>query len=192
MASIFSYKEVSVKYILTFLLLLSVSLNASADDGAMKQFNIGVGSYASVIAYDNTVYDDDRFAGLSVSFGYAATDQFALRATYFTLDHDDFSDFESKGLDLLAYLGTGLATHGFKAYVGGGIFTDKWQIGRYSETFNGLQLSGGIGYNWDSLALDFILGIRDASEYEDFINRGLPVNVSAAAVSGTLLLSYRF
>lgn len=183
-----------MKHITTFLLLLLVSLNtyAGSNGGVIKPFNIGVGSYASVIAYDNTVYDDDRFSGLSVSFGYAATDQFALRAIYFTLDHDDFSDFESKGLDLLAYLGTGLATHGFKAYVGGGIFSDKWEIGPYSETFNGLQLSGGIGYNWDSLALDFILGIRDASEYEDFINRGLPVNISAAAVSGTLLLSYRF
>jgi len=159
----------------------------------VKPFTIGIGTYATTIAYDNSLLKDDELSGFSLSFGYAVFDQFALRGSYFSLEHDDLSDLESKGIDLLGYLGTGLATHGFKAFIGGGFFSDKWQLGSVSETFNGLQLSGGIGYNWDSVSLDFILGIRDASDYEDLVNQAFPFNpVSAVAVSGSLLLSYRF
>lgn len=184
-----------MKQILSLLLLLSLSVtaNAGSDNAGMKPFTIGIGTYQSVIAYDNALVGDDELAGISLSFGYAISDQFAFRGTYFSLEHDDFSDVESKGFDLLAHLGTGLATHGFKAYIGGGFFSDKWQGSFNSETFSGLQLSGGIGYNWDSISLDFILGLRDASDYEDFVNRNSFFNdVSAAAVTGSLLLSYRF
>lgn len=184
-----------MKHVSAFLLLIPLSLNvniASAAE-AVKPFTIGIGTYASTIAYDDSLLKDDELSGLSLSFGYAVSDQFAFRGSYFSLEHDDFSDLESKGIDLLGYFGTGLATHGFKAYIGGGFFSDKWQLGPVSETFDGLQLSGGIGYNWDSVSLDFILGIRDASDYEDFANQAFPFNpVSAVAMSGSLLLSYRF
>jgi hypothetical protein len=184
-----------MKQIPAFLLLVSLSLNANITAAAetVKPFTIGIGTYASTIAYDDSRVQDDDLSGFALSFGYAVSDQFAFRGNYFSLEHDDLSDLESKGIDLLGYLGTGLATPGFKAYVGGGFFSDKWELGPVSETFNGLQLSGGIGYNWNSVSLDFLLNIRDASEYEDYVNRALPFNpVSAAAVSGALLISYRF
>jgi hypothetical protein len=184
-----------MRHVSAFLLLISLSSNAHIATAAeaVKPFTIGIGSYVSTIAYDNSLIKDDDLSGFSLSFGYAVSDQFALRGSYFSLEHDDLSDLESKGIDLLGYLGTGLATHGFKAYVGGGYFSDEWELGPVSERFNGLQLSGGIGYNWSSVSLDFILGIRDASDYEDFVNQAFPFNpVSAVAVSGSLLLSYRF
>lgn len=184
-----------MKYFTPLLLLITLSFDAfaGADGGVEKPFTVGIGTYRSVIAYDNSLFQDDELSGYAFSFGYAASDQFAFRGTIFSLEHDDFSDIDSAGYDLLAYLGTGLATQGFKAYIGGGLFSDKWEVGSFSKTFNGLQLSGGIGYNWDSVSLDFILGIRDASDYEDFINQSLIFSqVSAAAVSGSLLLSYRF
>ena len=176
-----------MKHIPAFLLLISLSLNvniASAAE-AVKPFTIGIGTYASTIAYDNALLDDVDFTGGALSFGYAISDQFALRATLFSQESTDNSNFESKGFDLLGYLGVGLATHGLKAYIGGGYFSDNWELGPVSERFNGLQLSGGLGYNWDYLSLDFILNIRDASDYE-------VLNINAGAVSGSLLLSYRF
>ena len=55
-----------------------------------------------------------------------------------------------------------------------------------------VQLNGGIGYNWDVVALDFVLGIRDPSDYEEFILRTASINTDAVAVSGSLILSVRF
>jgi hypothetical protein len=180
---------------ISFLLVLSlISFDAFSASGGeqIKPFNIGLGTYRTVIAYDNALATDDELSGGALSFGYAVSDQFALRATYFSLEHDDDSALESTGYDLLAYLGTSLATPGFKAYIGGGYFSDEWKLGAFSKTFSGLQLSGGIGYNWNAIALDFILGVRDASDYEDFVNQNSFIKVSAAAVTGSLLVSFRF
>ena len=176
-----------MKHFNVFLLLTLLSLNAKVATAteAIKPFTIGLGTYASTIAYDNSLLEDVDFTGGAVTFGYAISDQFALRATIFSQENTDNSNFESSGFDLLGYLGTGLATHGFKAYIGGGYFNDEWELGSISERFNGLQLSGGLGYNWDYLSLDFILNIRDASDYE-------VLDINAEAVSGSLLLSYRF
>ena len=179
--------------VLSTLFVLSSSAIADSTDDVSKPFNIGIGTYASVIAYDDATLKDDKFSGGALSFTYAFTDQYAARATLFSLEHDDFSDITSKGYDLLGYLGTGLATHGFKAYVGGGFFKDKWELGSYSESFSGLQLSGGIGYNWDYVSLELVLGLRSAKDYEDSINNSIFYSdVSAAAVSNSLLLSARF
>lgn len=177
---------------LLILLFISFSAYAGSDGNIEKPFTIGIATYRSVIAYDNAFAGDDELTGIAFSLGYAGLDQFAVRGTYFSLEHDDFSDIESTGYDLLVHLGTGLATQGFKAYIGGGIFSDKWEIGSFSKTFSGLQLNGGIGYNWESVALELILGIRDASDYEEFINANSSLNISAAAVTGSLLVSYRF
>jgi hypothetical protein len=184
-----------VKYLsaLSTLFLLSSSAIADTTDDISKPFSVGIATYASVIAYDDATLKDDEFSGAALSFTYAFTDQFAARATFFSLEHNDISDIESKGYDFLGYLGTGLATHGIKAYVGGGLFKDKWEWGSLSESHSGLQLSGGIGYNWDFVSLDLVLGLRSAKDYEDSINNSLFYSdVSAAAVSSSLLLSARF
>lgn len=170
------------------LILLLLSFNASASDYVAKPFSIGLGTYASVIAYDNAFIKDDEFSGLALSFGYAISNNIAFRGTLFSLEHDDYSNIDSSGYDLLAHFGTGLAQEGFKAYIGGGFFRDKWDVGFASETFNGLQLNGGIGYNWAAVSLDLVVGIRDSSDYEQFVFN----TVSAAAVSSSLILSARF
>lgn len=177
---------------LLVLLLLSSAVYADSSGYVEKPFSIGIGTYSSSIVYDNIFVGDDDFSGLAFSFGYAVSNQLAFRASLFSLEHDVFSSIDSSGYDLLAHFGTGLAKKGFKAYIGGGLFNDKWKNGAVSRTFSGLQLSGGIGYNWEMVSLEFILGIRDASDYEDFVNETLFNDVSAAAVSGSLLLSYRF
>ena len=176
------------------LLILSISFNAFADFDATaeKPFSLGVGTYRSVIAVDDPFYQDDELSGIAFTFGYAVSNNVAFRGTYFSLEHDDFSDIESTGFDFLAYFGTGLATQGFKAYIGGGLFKDKWEVGTFSQSFDGLQLNGGLGYNWESVSLDLVIGIRDPGDYEDFVNGVFATNFTATAISSSLLLSYRF
>jgi hypothetical protein len=181
-----------VSRIISVLTLLLLSFSSVADDAPVdKPFSLGAGFYRSILASDDFI-DEVEFTGVAFSFGYAFTDQLAFRGTYFALEEVDFSELESKGFDLNLYLGTGLASQGVKAYVGGGLYKDKFSIGSNSESFSGLQLSGGVGYNWESISIDFILNIRETSDYEDFFNEGLPFDVDISAVSGALLLSLRF
>ena len=183
-----------MKSLSAFFIILFTSFTAHADyyDYVEKPVSLGFGLYNSTIAFDSPGFEDDELSGVGFSFGYAITDQFALRISYFSLEHDDFSEIDSTGFDLTGYIGTGLASYGFKAYVGGGLFNDKWEAGGFSKTFDGLQLNGGIGYNWEAVSVDFILGIRDASDYEDFANADFGTNESAGAITSLLMLSARF
>lgn len=181
-----------MKRVSAILILSLFSFNCFAQSGAVaKPFSIGGGTYGSAIASDD-FSNDIEFSGVAFSFGYAFTNQFAFRGTYFTLDEDTLPELESRGFDLNFYLGANLATPGFKAYVGGGLFKDEWSIGGGKESFSGLQLSGGLGYNWESVSLDFLLNIRDASDYEDFINEGSFYQADVGVATGSLLVSVRF
>ena len=175
-----------------FITCLIITQNLIAEE-LEKKFTIGAGTYALNISYDNSlVGSDDKLNGFGLSASYAFTDNFAIRSEYYSLEHDDFSSLDATGIDLVAYIGTHLATRGFKAYIGGGIFSETWEIAGFKKDFNGVQLNGGIGYNWDVIALDLVLGIRDPSDYENFILRATGINTNAVAVSGSLILSARF
>lgn len=180
-----------MKIIILALLILSLTVLspiAQAGDGE-KHLSVGFGTYALAIVYDdNSSLADDTYSGTAISVFYAPTDQFAFRGSFYSTEHDDFSFLENDGYDLAIYLGTGLATQGFKAYIGGGIFNETQEAPGsppFNEDFSGLQFSGGVGYNWDVIGLDFVLSIRDSSDYED-ISGG-----EAAAASGSLILSIR-
>jgi hypothetical protein len=171
------------------ILLIAVPLAAQAED-LNKKFNIGLGTYALIITNDSSFFDDDRLTGFSVSGQYAISDMFALRAAYYALDHDDFSNIDDTGFDFVGYVGAGLMSEGFKIYGGGGIFTESWDTSTGDKSFNGLQLSGGIGYNWKNVGLDFVLALRQKDDYEDVL-AGSGVSINGAA-SGSLILSARF
>lgn len=167
-------------------LLISTSLHAQ--DGVPKHWQVGLGIYNSGVSYNNT--SDDKFSGGAISASYAATDNLAFRGTIFSLEHDDFSEIESSGYDLVVYGGTGLLTQGFKIYGGGGLFKDTWEANGAEESFNGIQLNGGLGYNWDVVAIDFVIGIRSVSDYDDFANKfGSTVD---ATLSSNISVSLRF
>lgn len=181
--------------ILLSLLFLSSNVFAAYGDYVEKPFSIGIGSYVTKLAVDDPSFEDSDYSGYSLSFGYVISNNIALRATYFSTEDDDVSDITSKGYDLLAHFGTGFAKEGFKAYIGGGFFKDKQEFGSTgSETFDGLQLNGGIGYNWEVVSLDLIIGIRDSSDYEKAVQNNPFTGTSpdVTAVSGSLLLSFRF
>jgi len=167
-------------------LLISTSLHAQ--EVQPKHWQIGLGLYNSVISYD--FGPDDEFSGGAISATYAMSDNVAFRGTIFSLEHDDFSELESSGYDLVVYGGAGLLTQGFKVYGGGGLFKDTWEVFGFKENFSGLQLNGGLGYNWDAVAIDFVISIRDSSDYDDLASI---IGISAdAAVSSNLSVSLRF
>ena len=176
-----------------------ITLSVHADDSKTsdtssfeKSWNIGLGSYANTINIDSSYRDEDiEFSGLTITGSYSFSDNVAVRASYFSLENDDISAIESKGLDLVAYYGTGLATNGFKAYVGGGVYTDTWSAFGDDEDFSGFQINGGIGYNWSPVAIDLVLGVRSASDYADLIEDGGGEG-EVMAVSASLLVSARF
>ncbi len=171
------------------ILLLAASSSGYAA-GLQKQFSIGIGTYALVVANDSPFFDDDRLSGFSLSGQYAISDMFALRAAYYALEHDDFSSIDATGFDFVGYVGAGLMSEGFKIYGGGGMFTETWEVGPVDKTFNGLQLSGGVGYSWNPVALDFVIAVRQKSDYEDLV-AGTGARIDAAA-SASLILSARF
>ena len=176
-----------MKIHLLILLVLLLPLNTYAE-GQEKKFNIGVGSYTLKISYDDQVPFDDDLNGFGISALYAFSDNLAVRGEYYSIDHESFSSIEVTGADLVAYYGTGLATTGPKAYIGGGIFLESWDIAGSTGEFNGLQVNGGAGYNWDVVALDFIVGLRDPGDYEDHKS----ISGGTRAVSISVLLSARF
>ena len=147
------------------------SLSVQAEDQPGKKFSIGLGTYALTLYYDDSTLVDDEFSGIAISASYAFTDNVAVKGTYYSMDHDYFGALEASGIDLAVVGGTGLATNGFKIYGGGGIFNETLELSGFSdvEKFSGIQLVGGLGYNWDVVAVDLSLALRDADDYADFV-----------------------
>ncbi len=169
-------------------LLLSASTLSWQASASEKHWSVGLGSYAFVLANDNAGYNDDlEFSGVNLSLGYAVNNHFQIRANYFLLDDDKYRyvPLESKGYDVIAYGGTGFSKKGFRGYGGGGFYNDSWNN---SRSFSGLQLGGGLGYNWGPVALDFVIMLRDDQEYEGILSR----EESSLAMSGNLTVSYLF
>jgi len=158
-----------------------------------KKFSIGLGTYGFTLSYDNYFMLDDEFSGLAMHASFAINDNVAVRGAIYSLEHDDFSALESSGYDLTLVAGTGLATEGFKIYGGIGMFSDAWEVSGFEFIdFSGLQLVGGIGYNWEVVSVDLSVGIRDSDEYiEGFQGIGF-VSGELTAISSALTVSARF
>ncbi|MDO6618777.1 outer membrane beta-barrel protein [Shewanella sp. 6_MG-2023] len=170
-------------------LLLGAQISAAEVESVpAKNWSIGIGSYAFSLANDDNSDADLDFSGFNIAAGYAFNNHFQVRATYFLLENDDFSDLESSGFDLMAYGGVGLAEKGFRGYGGAGFFSDEWSISNESESFSGIQFGGGLGYNWGPAALDFVLTLRQADKYEDLMF----TSGTYFAMSGNLTISYLF
>ena len=123
---------------------------------------------------------------------YAFSDNLAVRGIFYFLEHDDFSGTDNNGFDLSIYFGKGFLTNGFKIYGGGGSYRETWEGDTFKESFVGLQLNGGLGYNWDDVSLDLVVGIRRVKDYEDFADQFSSTITVDTAVSASLLLSARF
>ena len=174
--------------LLSTLLLGSQVYANELDTINTTNWSLGVGSYAFSLNNTNDSSGDLDFSGFNISAGYAVNNNFQIRGTYFNLENDDYSTVKSKGFDLMAYGGTGFSRKGFRGYGGAGLFSDKWSAPGESESFSGIQLGGGLGYNWGSIAIDLVVNLRQADKYEDFMSR----SGTYIAAAGNLSLSYLF
>lgn len=181
--------------IVVFLLILFLPATGSAFD-QIKPYTVSLVSYATVISTNLAGTKDDELSGWAVSgtgvFHDTGVVQAAARATLAFQTHDDVSSIDATTLELSLIAGQKLNREGFKWYLGGGLFNEKWELAGFSETFSGLQLTAGLGYNWAPVALDFWISMRDASDYEDFVRDVLDVSVDARAASAGLALGLRF
>jgi len=184
------------KYLITLICVISLmSLSVRAEEQVQeKKFSIGLGTYALILAYsDPAMGSDDEFSGLALNAAYAFNDNVAVKGAYYSLEHDDFSELEATGLDFSVVAGTGLATQGFKIYGGGGLFKETWEVSGFSgdEDFSGLQLVGGLGYNWDVIAIDLSVALRNTDDYVDLL-ASIGGTGDVTAVAGAFTVSARF
>lgn len=172
-----------------------------------KHFSVGLVSFASSLGYNRNegygeVTETETFSGPGVFFTGAINDNFAMRLTRARQEHETDASYELTATEGSVLLGTGLATEGLRAYGSVGFYNETLEYeGYYSgeEDFSGLALGGGIGYNWRPITLEFWLSAREASDYENFLERSnVYGNTSGDSVSdvvamtGGLGLSFRF
>lgn len=157
---------------------------------ATKNWTLGAGFQTLTVSNDD---EDLDFGGFIGSAQYAFSNNSAIRASVHTLENDDFSDLTSDSFDVSVYYGSGLLDNGFKAYIGVGLFSDSWELDGLSgdESFSGFLFSGGIGYSWDQVAVDFIIGARAADDYADLIEE-VGGSGTITAITSSLVISARF
>ncbi|VFQ44201.1 hypothetical protein [Desulfoluna butyratoxydans] len=170
--------------------------SAMAEEGGTK-FKLGVGTYGLIIADDSSSVNshDEEFYGGAIVGTACFTKHVALRGAFYAAENDDDSRWDISGGDLQILLGTNFYK-GFNVFGGIGVFTETWEydggtIGGVSikadKDFSGAQASFGIGYSWNKVALDYVVNVRDTSDYEDFTTVDHDF-----AVSGGINLSYIF
>ena len=173
-------------FLFSALISLLFPFNSYAKVDDEKKVNLSFGTYAVAVAYVDAFISDETLSGTAFSASYATSDNIAFRGTLFSLTHDDFSNVDASGSDIMALFGTGFTKQGFKGYLGAGIYNESWKGPGGSLSFNGIQLNGGIGYNWDVMALDLLIGIRESGDYNS------QANADTAVVSSSFSLSVRF
>ncbi len=164
------------------LLIGMLSTPAMAEEG---RGTIGLASKSiSISTTSGFTTNTYQWGGIALVGGYDITDSIALRGSYYTLVETTDSNSEMKGFDADVRFGpNGL---GFTYYGSLGYFSDTWNgsTSGVSQSYSGGTLGVGIGYNWDSVNLDWnILNIRSKSDY--------PATTDLVG-SGSLGLSYRF
>lgn len=175
-----------------------LSVNSFANEVAQnnqeqdKNWNVGIGTYALTVDADVDGYGEDDYSGFTLSTAYAFSDDIGLRVQYYDMEHDDLSSLEVSGFDANVFYGTGLLNEGFKAYIGGGFYTESHEIESFDEDVSGMQISGGLGYNWEKVSLELALNIRSTGDYEDFVEDAGGDTGDVTAVSSSLIFSFRF
>ncbi len=195
MSCIFNNKGNNMKNNLITSAILASSLIFStvtfADESKeVKNWSVGVGTQSLTVTNDD---EDIEFGGAIITASYAFSDSLAIKGSFHSLENDDVSDLTSDSFDIIGYWGTGLQSEGFKAYIGAGFFSDTWEIDGYQgdESFSGFALSGGLGYSWEYVTVDFMLGARAADDYAKLVE-DVGGSGTITAITTSLVLSARF
>ncbi|WP_300667814.1 hypothetical protein [Desulfoluna sp.] len=183
-------------------MMMTAGSAVAAENGS--KFKLGVGTYGLIIEGDSATQgtDDDTFYGGALVGTACFTQHVAIRGAFYATEHEDYSDLEMSGMDLQLLLGTNFY-EGFNVFGGIGVYSETLEMSGGSfngvsinaeKDFSGAQASFGVGYSWSKVSLDYVINIRDKSDYEDFIREYSGTNSvdNIVAVSGGITLSYIF
>ena len=155
-----------------------------------KNFNLGIGYHSLELYNETDTYDGIVLRGASLSAAYMFSDNVALRGNYYSLNKNDLISTDVGGTEILACFGSGLATRGGKWYFSGGYFREQWDSATESNSFDGWQLGGGFGFNWESSSFDMLIQLRDVDDYDNHLGQSGAEIVTAGVLS--LIFSARF
>jgi hypothetical protein len=187
---------------LVIALLVSASNPALSNESRKESnFSVGIASFATSLQYDTyyggyygdyygSYYDDDEanFGGYAIYGTAAINNHVAFRLTWAMQSHEDFSELDLNAIEIHLLAGTGLLRRGFKVYGSLGYFSESLEDSEFreKERFSGFMLGAGLGYDWNPISLELWVNLRDARDYEDFLDTGV------SAASGGLGLAVRF
>ena len=130
--------------------------------------------------------DETQYSGGALTYQFGFHDHIAMRLNLYSADHEDSSDVTISGIDAQLILTTNARSKGFKFYIGGGDFDEKWVNGFRDISYSGGEFVFGLDYNWNRVGLDLAGGVRPQSAYD------VPDEADILIVTGSLRLTYRF
>lgn len=162
---------------------------AVSDEPPSRRHAIGIGTWGLSINNQDTD-TDTTYGGGALTYQYGLNDHIALRVNLYSAKHEDFDDLTIGGLDGQLLLTTNARDNGFKFYVGGGYFSEKWKndINNKEDSYNGGEVVFGLGYNFSRVGVDITGAVRPKSAYDaDGAN-----DPDLLFVTGSLRVTYRY
>jgi len=144
------------------------SIKAIHNQVPSRSHAIGIASWGLTISDLNAPADqsDTQFNGAALTYQFSFNNHIAARLNLYSAEHEDFSNVSINGMDGQLLLTTNARHNGFKFYLGGGYFDEKWSDENMEISFSGAQFIFGLGYNWSRVGLDLTGGIRPQSAYD--------------------------
>lgn len=172
------------------LLLLPLLFGLAAPAAALEaELSAGLGMTAAVVDHD--ALRDDNFAGPAAVGTVAFSDRVAARLGLYLWNHQDFTDADIAGGELVVLAGAGLAREGVRAYALLGWFAEGYDSLDVSVDASGPVWGLGAGHTWPRVILDLWVEGRDNDAYADVLAaREAPA--AYRTMSAGLALSYRF
>jgi hypothetical protein len=163
------------KVLCGLIMLISLTIISSTswcEEQAVKYNQVMIGSHSIIIDNNISGAEEDEFSGFMIGYQRNITKNIAIRGCYFSDEHDNVSEIEASGIEAQILFGNNFINNGFYAYGGLGYFNEEWEYSGIDIDldFKGILLSLGLGYKWDQVVLDFIINVRDPSDYEDQLN----------------------
>ncbi|TDO99449.1 outer membrane beta-barrel protein [Marinomonas balearica] len=186
---------------LTSILLCSIS---AMPVFASESLQLGIG-YSSLSVLDSRSQIDytDTVDSVHLAAKYVFNDNVAVSGMYriasdsecetsFDTDCTDPA-FEVSGIDINVLLGANLDNkRALYGYTGLGIYSETWDYnnGQVEDTFRGLQIPFGIGYNFGVVALEAEYLMRLTGDYENGLSNYFSDDISAGLFSARALVSF--
>lgn len=165
----------------------------------IKPFNFGVAYYQQTYnvsgadpANAATPLLTDNYGGVSVYFSTAFNHRYGVNLNGYFLNNTNSTQQSKLGVDAQFIIGTHLNQRGLKALAGVGGFGEKWKNGGVSQDFYGALFAFGLGYNFRSTTLDFLVNIRQTRTYDNYLMGGDLTGKKSTASGALFRIGLRF